>query len=116
MQHSLWSLKEPAYLLFLDAKSAFDKVLPEMLIRNLFISGMHGNSINFINNRLTNRLTYLEWAKNIMGPIKDELGLEQGGTNSREYYKLHSNENLTTAQNTEQGINLGNFVPRSTSV
>ena len=110
VQHSLWSLKEPAYLLFLDAKSAFDKVLPEMLIRNLFNSGMRGNSVNFINNRLTNRHTYLEWAKNLMGPIKDELGLEQGGSSSSEYYKLYSNENLTTAQNTQQGINLGNSV------
>ena len=79
IQYSLWSLKEPAYLLFLDAKSAFDKVLPELLIRNLYLSGMDGSSINLINNRLTNRLTYLDWNRSIMGPIKDELGLEQGG-------------------------------------
>ena len=110
VQHSLWNLKEPAYLLFLDAKSAFDKVLPELLIRNLFNSGMRGDSINFINNRLTNRLTYLDWAKNIMGPIKDELGLEQGGANSSEYYKLYSNENLKTAQRSQQGIPLSNSV------
>ena len=35
IQHSVYTLKEPAYLLFLDAKSAFDKVVPEMLIRNM---------------------------------------------------------------------------------
>ena len=110
IQHSLWSLREPAYLLFLDARSAFDKVLPELLIRNLYTSGMDGNSINYINNRLQNRLTYLDWDRTIMGPIKDELGLEQGGSNSSEYYKLYSNENLISAQKSHQGINLGNFL------
>ena len=113
IQHSVWSLKEPAYLLFLDAKSAFDKVLPELLVRNLYKSGMEGNSVNFINNRLKNRRTYLDWDKTIMGPIYDELGLEQGGSNSSEYYKLYSNENLISAQKSEQGINLGNYLGKS---
>ena len=108
IQHSMWTTKEPAYLLFLDAKSAFDKVLPEMMVRNLFLSGMNGSSINLINNRLTNRLTYLDWNKCIMGPIKDEIGLEQGGSNSSEYYKLYSNENLRNAQKSQQGIQLRN--------
>ena len=101
VQHSLWILKEPAYLLFLDAKSAFDKVLPELLIRNLFKAGMDGDSINLINNRLTNRLTYLDWNRSIMGPIKDELGLEQGGGNSSDFYEIYSNENLITAQKSQ---------------
>ena len=33
-----------------------------------------------------------------MGPIRDELGLEQGGPNSSELYKIYNNEQLTTAQ------------------
>ena len=107
VQHSLWNLKEPAYLLFLDAKSAFDKVLPELLIKNLYKAGMVGDSINIINNRLTNRLTYLDWDRTIMGPIKDELGLEQGGGNSSEFYKIYSNENLIKAQKSQQGIRIG---------
>ena len=43
-----------------------------------------------------------------MGPIKDEHGVEQGGTNSGDYYKIYSNENLVTAQKSSQGIDLGN--------
>ena len=108
VQYSLFSLKEPAYLLFLDAKSAFDKVRPELLIRNLYLAGMNGSSINLINNRLTNRLTFLDWNRSIMGPIKDELGLEQGGPSSSDYYKLYSNENLVNAQKSRQGINIPN--------
>ena len=43
-----------------------------------------------------------------MGPIKDELGLEQGGPSSSEYYKLYSNENLENAQKSGQGICIPN--------
>ena len=39
-----------------------------------------------------------------MGPIKDGQGLEQGGANLSDYYKIYRNENLTTAQNSEQGV------------
>ena len=45
----------------------------------------------------------------LLGPIKDEQGLEQGGANSSDYYKIYSNENLSTAQNSEQGVKLSNF-------
>ena len=107
IQHSTNTLKEPAYFLFLDAKSAFDSVLPELLIRNMYSAGMDGISTNLVNNRLVNRRTYLEWNRTLMGPIMDEVGLEQGGPNSSDYYKLYSNENLTAAQESAQGIDLG---------
>ena len=107
IQRSLWILKEPAYLLFLDALSAFDKVLAELLVRTFYLAGMDGSSTNYINSRLTNRLTYIDWDRNIMGPIRDELGLEQGGSNSSDYFKLYSNENLIIAQKSSQRIDLG---------
>ena len=37
-----------------------------------------------------------------MGPIKDQLGVEQGGPNSSEFYKIYNNEQLTVAQ--ESGL------------
>ena len=113
IQHSLNTLKEPAYFLFLDAKSAFDRVLPELLIRQLYLAGMDGNSTVLLNNRLVNRHTYLDWNRTLMGPIKDELGLEQGGSNSSEFYKIYSNENLISAQKSQQGINLGAYLGAS---
>ena len=107
IQHSLYSLKEPAYLLFLDAMSAFDTIAPELLLRKLYLSGMDGQSAILVNNRLTNRVTFLDWNKSILGPIKDGQGLEQGGANSSDYYKIYNNENLSTAQSSGQGIKLG---------
>ena len=68
---------------------------------------MEGQSIILVNNRLTNRKTYLDWNKNILGPIKDDQGLEQGGPNSSDFYKIYSNENLSTAQRSGQGVRLG---------
>ena len=91
----------------MDAFSAFNIVLAELLVRTFYLAGMDGNSTNYINNRLTSRLTYLDWDRNIMGPIRDELWLEQGGSNSSDYFKLYSNENLIIAQNSSQGIDLG---------
>ena len=108
IQHSVYVKKEPAYMLFLDAMSAFDNTAHELIIRNLYLSGMDGDTTIFVNNRLTNRITYIDWDKSILGPIKDGQGLEQGGANSSDYYKIYSNENLTTAQKSEQGIKLGN--------
>ena len=106
VQHSLFSLKEPAYLLFLDAKSAYDTVKPERLIKNMYTAGMDGNTIVYMNQRLINRLTFLEWDKNLMGPIMDEHGLEQGGSNSSDLYKLYNNELLKTTQKSTLGIPL----------
>ena len=37
-----------------------------------------------------------------MGPIKDQLGVEQGAPNSSEFYKIYNNEQLTVAQ--ESGL------------
>ena len=42
-----------------------------------------------------------------MGPIQDEHGLEQGGLNSSDFYKLNSNSLLTSTQKSQQGVNLG---------
>ena len=106
VQHSIFTHKQPAYLLFLDAKSAYDTVKPEMLIKNLYTAGMDGNSTIYMSQRLINRLTYLEWDKNLMGPISDEHGLEQGGSNSSDLYKIYNNELLRNVQKSCLGIPL----------
>ena len=106
MQYSLFSLKEPAYLLYLDAKSAYDTVKPEKLIKNMYTAGMDGNTIVYMNQRLINHMTFLEWDKNLMGPIMDEHVLEQGGSNSGHLYKLYNNELLKTTQKSSLGVPL----------
>ena len=80
-QHSKFALKEPLFMLFLDARSAFDTVVIEFLVRNLYIAGMGGNSLLYIKNRLSNRITFCNWDGKVMGPIYDQHSLEQGGCN-----------------------------------
>ena len=94
IQHSLYKLKQPVYLLFLDARSAFDVVVPELLLRQMYLSGMDGNTVNYMNHRLCNRRTYIDWDREIVGPIMDEHGLEQGGGSSGDFYKLYNNDLL----------------------
>ena len=106
IQNSIHSETVPLYVLYLDARSAFDRVVRQLLVRNLFHSGTTGHQLLFINERLSNRLTYCEWDKTIVGPINDTLGVEQGGVNSDNYYKLTNNEQLSTAQATELGVTI----------
>ena len=82
-------------MLYLDAKSAFDVVLRELLVKNLFIAGTTGESLVYLNNRLESRRTILDWNGQLMGPILDELGLEQGGVSSADFYKISVSLALT---------------------
>ena len=77
IQHSLFSSKKPTFMLLLDARSAFDTVVVEFLIRNLYLLGMSGHSLLYLKNRLLNRVTYCDWGRRIMGPIFDEHGLDR---------------------------------------
>ena len=79
--HSL-NMSLPAFILLLDAKSAFDLVLREILVRRLYLDTTTDQRIRYFDLRLANRTTYCQWDGQLMGPIRDELGEEQGGPNS----------------------------------
>ena len=95
------------FAIFLDAKSAFDRVLREILVRNLFIAGTCDQKLLYINERLSNRNTYCEYDKTMMGPIKDNRGLEQGGVSSSDAYKIYNNEQAVSSQLSKLGVQLG---------
>ena len=42
-----------------------------------------------------------------MGPIDDQCGVEQGGVNSSDFYKVYNNEQLQVAQDSELGVPFG---------
>ena len=105
IQNSLASEK-PLFVLLLDAKSAFDLVLREILVRRLYLDSAPDQRVRFWDLRLANRTTFCQWEEDLMGPIKDQLGVEQGGPNSSEYYKIYNNEQLTTAQRSGLGITI----------
>ena len=102
IQHSLYTIQEPIFILYLDAESAFDVVLRELLIRNLYNCGTTGHSLIYFDNRLKSRQTFIDWEGEIMGPIYDECGLEQGGVNSSDLYKIFGKEQLSNSQ--ESGL------------
>ena len=47
IQESLHHYHNPVFLLFIDAGSAFDTVVISFLVRNLYFSGMSGNSLHY---------------------------------------------------------------------
>ena len=106
IQHSLFVLKKPIFVLLLDAQSAFDKILCELVIRAAFLAGTEGEALIYLNNRLRNRKTFIEWNKKLMGPICDKLGVEQGGVNSDRLYKLANNAELLITQDSKLGVQL----------
>ena len=107
IQFSLYSAKKPLYCIFLDAKSAFDKILREFCIKSAYFAGSDGKGLLFLDNRLKNRHTFIEWDKTLMGPVKDKLGVEQGGINSDRLYKLANNKELIVTQQSDLGLHLG---------
>ena len=107
IQHSLYTLKEPLYCLYLDAESAFDVVLTKLLVRDLFNCNTSGHSLLYLNNRFKNRQTYVDWEGNLMGSIHDRHGLEQGGVSSSDLYKTFGKEQVSTTQKSKLGVKLG---------
>ena len=93
INHSMTFLSKPVYALYLDAMSAFDLLLHELLIGKLFSTGIQYQGLTMIATRLTNRKTVCEWKKILMGPITDECGVEQGGISSSDYYKVYTTTN-----------------------
>ena len=116
IQHSLYSLKLPVFAIFLDAKSAFDRVLKEILIRNLFVAGTDGHRLLYLDQRLKNRKTFCEYDKQLMGPIQDNKGLEQGGVKSSDEYKIYNNEQSKTAQKSGLGVTIKDITISSISL
>ena len=110
IQHSLSTTKNPLFVIMLDAKSAFDKILVEFIIRNAFLAGSRGHGLLYLADRLSNRQTFVEWDKSLMGPILDRLGVEQGGCLSDRLYKLTNNEQLTVAQQSQLGLEINGIV------
>ena len=104
VQHAVFSAKKPLFVIMLDAKSAFDKILVEFIIKNAFLAGSRGQGLLYLADRLSHRKTFVEWDKCLMGPIVDKLGVEQGGCLSDRLYKLANNEQLSVAQESQLGL------------
>ena len=105
--HSIKENNKPIFSLYLDARSAFDLTIREIMVRHLYLVGTDGQQLLYIDNRLKHRRTFMEWDRKILGPINDELGFEQGGVSSGDFYTLYNSEQLTSAQAANLGVNVG---------
>ena len=110
IQYSLNVADSPIYLLILDAQSAFDRCLRQVLSTELFMTGMNEAAIKLVDNRLKSRCTVYHWDNEWIGPSRDITGFEQGGINSGDFYKLYNNEQLNRAQASSLGVDIGSAV------
>ena len=110
VQHSLYVSNSPVFMLALDAESAFDRALRQVLCSELYRASLPGAAICYINNRLASRQTVYEWDGAMMGPACDDTGFEQGGINSSDFYKLYNNSQLIAAQEVELGVDMDSSV------
>ena len=110
IQHSLNVSDKPVFMIALDAESAFDRCLRQILVSELYKAKVPGAAIIFINNRLSSRKTVYEWDGTKLGPAEDVTGFEQGGINSSDYYKLYNNEQLIMAEASKLGVDIGSAV------
>ena len=74
VQFSLNVSDSPVYLLILDAQSAFDRCLRQVLCTELYMTGTDGSALLLINNRLMNRKTVYQWNGEMLGPAQDITG------------------------------------------
>ena len=100
MLHGLYTNKDPVYVLLLDAESAFDRIVIEHAIWCAYPASTVDQGIVYLDKRLRRRRTYIDWEKELLEPICDTLGVEQGGCASDSVYRLVNNEQLETAQMT----------------
>ena len=107
VQHRLHHDRGPVFALFLDAKSAFDVVVRQNAMVAAFQAGTKDQGLLYLDTRMANRRTFLQWDTTIMGPIHDKRGLEQGAVNSDRLYKLCNNSQLVEAQSSGLGVDVG---------
>ena len=107
INHSINVSNMPVYSLFVDARSAFDLTIREIIVRKLHLIGTSGHRLLYLDNRLMNRKTFVEWDNKVLGPIMDEPGFEQGGISSGDLYTIYNADPLSFAQDSGLGVNLG---------
>ena len=62
---------KPIFILALDAQSAFDRCLRQVLCSELYKTGVAESAILYMDSRLANRRTVYEWEGVRMGPAED---------------------------------------------
>ena len=100
-------LEKHVYIAFLDAKSAFDVVVNEILMSILKWS-------ETLNWRLINEIhidshSAINWNGNVSRKFEIKQGVKQGGLLSADLFKVYSNDTFETLINTNVGGTIGDI-------
>ena len=102
-------LEKPIYIAFLDAKSAFDVVVNEILMRKVYTSGVKPSTWQLINEIHIDSHSAINWNDNVSRKFEIKQGVKQGGLLSADLFKVYSNDTFETLNNTNLGGTIGNI-------
>jgi hypothetical protein len=99
--------KLTTYTAYLDAKSAFDVVNHNSLVRKLYLCGIEGKVWSVIRDIHTNARSAVKWNGSLSEPFNIEQGVRQGGLLSTDLYKVYVNDLLYRLEETGVGARIG---------
>ena len=100
--HDPQDFQMPAYIAFLDAKSAFDVVSHQSLMRKLLHIGVEGNLWTLISSLRQEAKSAVKWQGQISEKFRVEQGVRQGRILSTDLYKVYGDsllDRLSMARN-----------------
>ena len=101
---------KPVYVSFLDAKSAFDVVNKEILMRKAYFSNLEPAPWVLIDGIHTDSHSSIKWGANISDQFEIHQGVKQGGLLSADLYKLYVDDLLHILEGSGVGGKIGNIV------
>ena len=97
---------DPVYLIFLDAKSAFDVVDNTRLMRRLYHTGVDNTHWSLADDMYQNASSIVKWAGEHSDSFKVNQGVRLGGILSADLYKIHINPALERLKNSGVGCRI----------
>ena len=99
----------PFYIALLDAKSAFDVVIINMLMRKLFLLDIDPTTWSLIDDLHLNTSCNIKWKNQLSKEFKVHQGVKQGGLLSADLYKLYIEDLLSLYETSNQGCMIGHI-------
>lgn len=101
---------EELIIVLLDAKSAFDVVEPDHLLRRLYHIGVNDKTWSIIQSLHEDASSAIKWNGHISEFFKINQGVRQGGILSADLYKVYVNPLLNRINRTGIGAKIGNII------
>ena len=106
--------KNNGYLVLLDAKAAFDKVVHSHLFRRIYQAGIQNKTWSLISNLHQKAKSCIKWKSSNSETFDVKMGVRQIGNLSADLYKLYINPLLDHLQNVSVGHRIGNIKNNNT--